>query len=109
MACGPQGAAYSRQAATQWMRDLGGADSPTATAREGEKQTDRYAMQSEVGYLFSGLWRGKGEGKKSKEAERERERERSGEGEKWGEAEAASLRKDEKGRDSGCYLIFGIT
>ena len=36
-------------------------------------------MQSEAGYLFSGLWRGKREGKKSRERERERERERGGE------------------------------
>ena len=72
MACGPQGAAYSRQAATQWMRDLGGADSPTATAREGEKQTDRYAMQSEVGYLFSGSWRGKGKGRRRRTEKGER-------------------------------------
>ena len=37
---------------------------------------DRHTMQSEVGYLFSGLWRGKGEGEKNREAERERQRER---------------------------------
>ena len=41
-----------------------------------KRQTDRHAMQSEVGYLFSGLWRGKEEGEKSREAERDTERER---------------------------------
>ena len=38
-------------------------------ALAGERQTDRHAMQSEVGYLFSGLWKGRKmrEGKKGEE------------------------------------------
>ena len=40
---------------------------PVAAA--GKRQTDRHAMQSEVGYLFSELWRGKGE--KSRKADGE--------------------------------------
>ena len=39
----------------------------------GEKQIDRHAMHSGVGYLFSGLWRWKGEEEKSRGREKERE------------------------------------
>ena len=35
-----------------------------------DRDMDRHAMQSEVGYLFSGLWKGRGEGGR---AEREAE------------------------------------
>ena len=41
-----------------------------------ETETDRQAMQSEVGYLFSGLWKGRGKGRREKSRESERERTR---------------------------------
>ena len=41
----------------------------------GERQTDRYAIQSEVGYSLV-VMKGKEEGEKNREAERERKRER---------------------------------
>ena len=42
---------------------------------------DRYTMQSEVGYLFSVLWKGKREGGRRGTRKKQRERTR----EKWGE------------------------
>ena len=41
-----------------------------------DRDMDRHAMQSEVGYLFSGLWKGRGE---EKRAEEEKEKETEGE------------------------------
>ena len=63
-----------------------------------DRDIDRHTMQSKVGHLFSGLWRGKGE------EERQRERGRVREGGERGreeEREAASLRGRQK-RKLGC-------
>ena len=67
-----------------------------------DRDMDRHAMQSEVGYLFSGLWRGKEEGEKSREAERETERDK-------GERQKLPLQEgDGKGRDSGWKLKISL-
>ena len=62
----------------------------------GKRQMDRHILQSEVGYLFSGLWRGK---EKERRAERQRERDREGVGsclfEKEKEETQAVRRKEE--------------
>ena len=80
-------AASPRQGWLQWALQetvAGPWQSWAGSHKVDKRQTNRHAMQREVGYLFSGLWKG-GE-------RRKRDRE-TGKGEKWGETEAASLRK----------------
>ena len=71
-----------------------------------DRDMDRHAMQSEVGYLFSGLWRRKGEGEKSREREkREKGREREERERQKGEEEKGERQKlplpegDRKGKE----------
>ena len=60
---------------------------------ERDRDMDRHGMLSEVGYLFSGLWKGRGEGRR---AERRGEKER-------GERETKGGR-GEVGRDRSCLF-----
>ena len=51
-----------------------------ATWQARDRDIDRHAMQSEVGYLLSGLWKGREEGSKGRRGREERNRERDREG-----------------------------
>ena len=63
------------------------------------RDMDRHAMQSKVGYLFSGLWRGK-------ERRGKEQRERRGEGGR--DRSCLFKREMEKGRDSGWKLKINL-
>ena len=79
-----------RQGAMRWVRD---------------RDMDRHTIQSEVGYLFSVLWRGRGEGRR-KGTWKEPERERTQGG---GAMTAAnSLGERWKGKDSGWKLKISL-
>ena len=51
---------------------VAGPDRETHGGWTRDRDMDRHDMQSEVEYLFRGLWRGKGEGGRERERERER-------------------------------------